>query len=259
MKTDERILFRQRFDGGGGVSAYWTSNSSSYNYNTWNHLVITYNSDNISNDPVFYLNGNQIIIQEGNAPNGTRVSDAGTALDISRDHSNNDAMNGKLDDIRMFSKELTIDEVSEFRDEGEPNLVQWQYSETSAYIEEGQVIIGSTEPLTGFDLSVKGKIASQEVQVTLNGWSDYVFNDDYDLQSLEQLESYIHLNSKLPGIPNEREVLKNGIRLGEMDSKLLAKIEELTLYLIEEHKMNLKLQKEIDKLKSEVAAMKVEN
>ncbi|GEM_PF-4994800 len=233
LESNGSIRFRQRFSGGGGVSAYWDSNSNSFTYNSWNHLVVVYNSDHTLNNPRIYLNGNQIAMLERNSPSGTRVGDIGRALDISRNHSNSDAMNGKLDDIRLYSKELDPGEVTQLSNEGIPDLVEWQYTESKAFIENGQVAIGSSQPLPGFDLSVKGKIATQEVKVTLNGWSDYVFDDDYNLQSLDQLESFIDLNSKLPGIPSENEVLKNGIQLGEMDAKLLSKIEELTLYIIE--------------------------
>ena len=90
------------------------------------------------------------------------------------------------------------------------------------------------------------KIYAEEIAVTANAgnihWYDYVFNKDYKLMSLYELEQFIQTNKHLPEIPSETEVKENGINLGEMQGKLLLKIEELTLYIIE-------LQKQIDELK----------
>lgn len=100
-------------------------------------------------------------------------------------------------------------------------------------------------------LAVNGTIHSKEVKVDMNGWSDFVFKKDYDLPTLEEVEKHIAEKGHLENIPSEEEVLKNGINLGEMNSKLLQKIEELTLYLIELEKANISQSKEIDALKKE--------
>ena len=73
-------------------------------------------------------------------------------------------------------------------------------------------------------------------------WSDYVFQKDYSLPSLLEVEEFIGENGHLPGVPSENEVLENGVDLSEMNTILLKKIEELTLYVINQ-------QKEIEKLK----------
>jgi len=70
----------------------------------------------------------------------------------------------------------------------------------------------------------------------MSGWSDFVFKKEYDLPTLAEVEKYIAQEGHLENIPNEEEVLKNGINLGEMNAKLLQKIEELTLYIIEQNK-----------------------
>jgi hypothetical protein len=101
--------------------------------------------------------------------------------------------------------------------------------------ESGDIGIG-TRYTKGFKLAVKGNVGAEEVQVKANYWSDFVFEDDYQLKDLEEVESFIEENKHLPDIPSENEVLKNGIQLGEMDAKLLQKIEELTLYMIEQNK-----------------------
>ncbi|MES2458833.1 MAG: hypothetical protein V4594_24990 [Bacteroidota bacterium] len=104
----------------------------------------------------------------------------------------------------------------------------------------GNVGIGTPSPTE--KLSVKGKIRAQEIKVETSGWADFVFAKDYKLPSLQATEQHILANGHLPGIPSAAEVAKDGIELGEMNKKLLQKIEELTLYLIDKEKdiQNLK-------------------
>jgi hypothetical protein len=101
---------------------------------------------------------------------------------------------------------------------------------------------------TGVKLAVNGKINCKEVEVTLTGWSDHVFNSSYKLRPLEEVETFISQNQHLPDVPSEAEVLQNGANLGKMDAILLQKIEELTLYVIDLKKENNKLQEQINKL-----------
>jgi hypothetical protein len=110
--------------------------------------------------------------------------------------------------------------------------------------------IGTVNPT--HKLSVNGGIRAKEVVVN-TGWSDFVFDDDYDLMSLPKLEKYILSNNHLPDIPDAAEVEKNGISLGDMDAKLLQKIEELSLYLIELNKKVENLQNENKILKNQVS------
>ncbi|MDP5202037.1 hypothetical protein [Flavobacterium sp. DG2-3] len=106
----------------------------------------------------------------------------------------------------------------------------------------GNVGIGTINPTNKLD--VNGTIHSKEVKVDMTGWSDFVFKKEYNLPTLEEVEKHIVENGHLENIPNEEEVLKNGINLGEMNSKLLQKIEELTLYMIEMKKENIQMKKE---------------
>jgi hypothetical protein len=89
--------------------------------------------------------------------------------------------------------------------------------------------IGTTSP--DYELDVIGTIRAQEVKVNMDG-ADFVFEDDYNLQSLSEVETFIKENKHLPDIAPAKEMQKNGVSVGEMDQKLLQKIEELTLYVI---------------------------
>lgn len=116
---------------------------------------------------------------------------------------------------------------------------------------DGNVSIGTTESATGYKLSVGGKIMAEEVRVMLEGfWPDYVFEVKYNLTSLNELEKFIKKNKHLPNIPSAKNVKENGINVGDMNAKLLEKIEELTLYVINLHKDNEKLKEELQILKT---------
>jgi len=98
----------------------------------------------------------------------------------------------------------------------------------------GKVGIGTANP--DQLLSVKGIIHSQEVLIDLTGWSDYVFNKDYKLPSLNEVQSYIKKNHHLPEVPSADEMEESGLKVGEMNKLLMKKVEKLTLYLIEQNK-----------------------
>lgn len=105
----------------------------------------------------------------------------------------------------------------------------------------GKVGIGTGSP--DEKLTVKGTIHSEEVKVDLTvPGPDYVFESDYNLRSLEETEEYIQTNKHLPEIPSAKEMEANGVQLGEMNMLLLKKIEELTLYIIEQEKRIQKLE-----------------
>jgi hypothetical protein len=93
----------------------------------------------------------------------------------------------------------------------------------------------NTNPNSEYRLSVNGKVRANEVKV-YTGWADFVFAPNYRLRPLSEVESYIKTNGHLPEIPSAKEVEANGVNIGETQSKLLQKIEELTLYLIEQNK-----------------------
>ena len=127
------------------------------------------------------------------------------------------------------------------------NLIFWKgvanwetggYDYTAPMIvkNSGNVLIGTTED-HGYKLAVAGNVICTELKVKLQGnWPDYVFADGYQLKSLEEVEAHIQSNNHLPGIPAAAEIEKEGIAVGDMQKKMMEKIEELTLYLIDQNK-----------------------
>jgi len=117
---------------------------------------------------------------------------------------------------------------------------------------DGRVCIGTTTAATGYALNINGKAVCTEVLVeALANWPDYVFSEDYDLMTLSDLEQSIKENKHLPGIPSAVEVEENGILLGDMQTKLLQKVEELTLYIIEQDKQIEDLQQKYATLEND--------
>lgn len=109
---------------------------------------------------------------------------------------------------------------------------------------DGRVGIWTTSPANGYALSVNGKIICEELKVQLSeSWPDYIFSDSYPLMPLSGVEAFIKANHHLPGIPAASKIEAQGLNIGEMQKMMMEKIEELTLYIIQQ-------QKEIETLKA---------
>ncbi|MBE7169529.1 MAG: hypothetical protein INR73_03015 [Williamsia sp.] len=105
-------------------------------------------------------------------------------------------------------------------------------------------------------LSVNGNIVTKRLRVTQSGWSDYVFEPTYKLLPLKQVEEYITRNHHLPDVPTAKQVEEQGIDVGSSQATLLRKIEELTLYVIEQNKKLEEQQKQVGELRQEIRTLK---
>jgi hypothetical protein len=112
----------------------------------------------------------------------------------------------------------------------------------------GYVGIGTKKPV--YKLDVEGTIRASEVKVCLQGGCDFVFKKDYKLMSLNELEKFVTTKQHLPEIASEKEMVENGLNMKEFQMKLLQKMEEMTLYIIEQNKELKKLKKKVIKLES---------
>lgn len=128
--------------------------------------------------------------------------------------------------------------------------------------QNGKVRIGNgTNDLKtpdGYKLFVEDGILTEKVKVavkTTANWADYVFAEDYKLMPLNEVEQFTKDNKHLPNVPSAKEMTVDGLDVAKMDAKLLEKVEELTLYLIEQNKVNEKQAKEIEDLKAMVKVL----
>lgn len=145
---------------------------------------------------------------------------------------------------RQFFWEPTIYEING----NEPTIAElispsvsgsavWNTTGTDINYTAGSVGIGTATVPSGYTFAVDGKAIVEEVKVQLSGnWADYVFTKEYQLPTLKEVEQHINDNGHLINIPSAEEVEANGIELGEMNRLLLEKIEELTLYILEQEK-----------------------
>ncbi|WP_430405147.1 hypothetical protein [Fluviicola sp.] len=105
---------------------------------------------------------------------------------------------------------------------------------------------GTTET---FRVEANGMTRARKIKVDTQVWPDYVFESSYELMPLREVESFLKENKHLPAIPSQEEMKKEGIDLAEMNVKMMEKIEELTLYLIQQNK-------ELEKVKAELEILK---
>lgn len=120
----------------------------------------------------------------------------------------------------------------------------WQTEDGNVFLSDSMVKVGIGTNSPDNTLDVCGVVRAEEVIVE-TAWADFVFEDNYQLPQLSEVEKYIDATGHLPGIPTAKEVAESGVSVGDMNAKLLQKVEELTLYVIEQ-------QKEIDKLKQQI-------
>lgn len=149
---------------------------------------------------------------------------------------------GGTTNLMVLDKTQT--EIFKVNDDGNNNTVL-SLPKTNSYLCIGT--INYTDGAELYKLSVKGKVRAEEVKVYTT-WADYVFNKNYNLKPLNEVESFIDSNGHLPNVPSGNEIEKDGLKLGEMAKIQQEKIEELTLYLIQQNK-------EIQELKVQMKKM----
>ncbi|HEY4787295.1 MAG TPA: hypothetical protein VIH57_14650 [Bacteroidales bacterium] len=130
---------------------------------------------------------------------------------------------------------------------------QWTTNGSNIYF-NGNIGIGITDP-GSYKLNVAGRVRANEIVVNTTG-ADFVFEPTYKLRPLAEVETYIKANKHLPDVAPATDMQTNGVCMGDMQAKLLQKVEELTLYVIEQNKKITNQENKIKELQKEIVALK---
>lgn len=153
---------------------------------------------------------------------------------------------GHLQFIRAASSQnnWNIDHYS-----GHLRIYQSGTSVSHYFHSNGNVGIGTSTP--DYKLDVNGTLRAKEFFVE-TGWSDFVFEDGYDLPTLDEVEIHIQEHGHLPGVPSAAEVQENGLEMGQAQTFMMQKIEELTLYMLDMKKENKSLKARLREIESSI-------
>ena len=215
---------------------------------TWTHITATYDGSMDAYGLKLYINGalsSATILN--NDSEYVAMENTPQNLWFGKHINNTEEVfyKGSMDEVRIYNRELTVPEiVAIYNDDPIQNDC------SIIYCNGENVGIGTDTPDS--KLTVNGTIHTKEVKVDLNGFPapDFVFEEDYNLSSLAETEQYIQTNKHLPEIPSAGEMEANGINLKELNLKLLQKVEELTLHLIEQNKEIELLKKQVKELRA---------
>ncbi len=217
----------------------WAISSGGNMNNQTNFSIYNWTDHSLETTPLPYLN----ITQEGNV--GIGLHTPGSKLDVNGEiaigSGSVNANTTKMYIRNTSGKTWAISSGGNMNNQTNFSIYNWtdHSSETTPLpyfniTQEGNVGIGLHTPTTKLD--VAGTIRAYEVKVCLSQGCDFVFKSDYKLMNLRKLEEFVKTNQHLPEIASEKEMTENGVNMKDMQMKLLQKIEELTLYTIEQNK-----------------------
>ena len=204
----------------------------------WVFLAVTYDGNTLNG----YLNGNKSI--EEVTHSGDITSSISNFI-IGNNSNSSQPFKGMIDDILIYERALSDSEIQSIYVSG---ITEQSNICANIHCDGGNVGIGTSDT-QGYTLAVAGDVIAEEVKVALiNYWPDYVFEEGFELSSLESLKEYINTHGHLPEIPAAEDVKIKGIQLGQMNAALLKKIEELTIYLISQNEKQKELETRIAEL-----------
>lgn len=225
--------------------------------NTYNEsLMIGFHSTKptltVGPSPNDYPNGNHIFDRTGKIAIGdVPLPEIAAKLHIRSDE-------GEDAGIFMEPKDPASNTFVHFRDENHGIEVDKEgtmtIKSTSGYIKKkllltGQVGINTGSTNTSYSLCVSGGILTDKINIMhTRHWPDYVFSSDYQLMPLADLKAFVYENHHLPEVPSENNIMSEGIEIGDMQGILLKKIEEMTLYILQQQEQIDKLEQRINEL-----------
>lgn len=158
--------------------------------------------------------------------------------------------NSSANIIEIYTGPLTVPNPTP------PSLVFWVRGNNGDVGIQNSLNVGKTLRIgataangsyANYALSVDGSIIAKKCVIQVSSWADYVFDKDYQLPSLDYVEKYVIQNKHLPDVPSESEIKTNGADIETINKALLKKVEELTLYIIEQDKRIKSLEEKVDK------------
>jgi predicted acyltransferase (DUF342 family) len=184
----------------------------------------------------------------------TRLNSTGIGVAANNDTQLNIRSVGKEVSMRLFTIPTTTTKYAFQNRVTTPNIIAYSVTNHNTnqdvFVVKGDGSVGiGTDKTTGFMLSVEGDVRTRSIQVDASTliWSDFVFSNEYKLNDLLEVENFIKTNKHLPDVPSEKEIKEKGINLAKMDAILLQKIEELTLYIIQQEKRIKELEQQVKK------------
>lgn len=229
--------------------------------NTWirtfNNKSFYHNTGIMRTDGTFQV-GNQgarfLVQTDGNVGIGTTTLDPSAKLTIKGSVNIGADVNATLKVRNITGKKTTSTDADHLflqYNSGKNVYVGHKNGALSNLYISGKTIIGDITAPGNYSLYVQNGVLTEKVKVAVkstNQWADYVFDKNYELKSLEEVANFIEENKHLPNVPSAEEVVQDGIDMAKMDAKLLEKIEELTLYVIQLNEEVKQLKKENEKL-----------
>ena len=123
---------------------------------------------------------------------------------------------------------------------------------------DGKIVVKNLQGYKTLQLENDGLLRAREIRVDEDSWPDYVFEKDYKIFTLEQVAKYILKHKHLPGVPSAQKIKTEGLSLGKMQTIIMQKVEELTLYTIEQNTQIKLLEKNVSKLEKENQQLKAD-
>jgi hypothetical protein len=228
-----KIVILYGFDGGTGA---WDTTNLELALNTWSHIVITYDNGSIENDPVIYVNGASVSVNEITKPIGTRISDAASTLFIGNNSAKTTTFDGAMDQIQLYNSAATAPEVLELYNLGENKIdicrrgIEWEQS--TGNVTDGYIGNSGFEVTSGtWDITAPAQYGTKALRSVVSGVasikSPYAFGTwEFDLYKvLDNSELRVLLMSSASALVTDASVDGYQFRLNSSERVAFSRID----------------------------------